>query len=618
MTPAAERRARGGWALRAPALALSLGVLCTSAGAAPAGAGRFRVESHLTPRVVAVDGLVLFTIEVEGPGFQQPRLRPRFELENLEIVGPVEPSQGIAFGTAGAGWRYSWTWRLRPLAEGHAAVVGVYLLVGDREVELAPQRLEVRSGAVPSSAAPGAPSWRDGRERPASPRSRLEELLSRGLGRYRPAPAPRSEERHGLFLRAVAFPERPYVGQRVLYTLYLYTRVPVRAMEPESLPTFRGLWARPVESALTDQERVEWEGELYNRVPLLRKELFALGSATHVIEPVRLRFVVDEIEPGRMFLAPVRTPVELVRESNPVELDARPLPPAGPGTASAFGGTVGELALAAAFEPLEVAVDQGATLTVTAAGEGHLEAMAAPRVVAPAEVEVIGPQSAPSPDGEAGGTTRSWSYLLIPRSPGSWRIPAIEVPYFDPGAGEYRLARAVLPALVARPPLGGATAASGIARIEPERGADRSARARTQRWALSGAVALPLLAALLLVLARRRGGSLRGAAPEAIEELGRTLDVALHEERPRRAAAAIEAAWRAFLGDRHALPASVLSARWPDELLKRGAPREACRELGGLLDDLHFLRFAPELSTTAALARELVERSLRLAPELDC
>jgi hypothetical protein len=614
----------GPWDRRLPATGLlALGLAWLLAAPAPAAAGSFRVESHLAPREVGVDGLVHFTIEVEGPGFEQPRLRPRFRLENLEVVGGADHSHGITVGTGGSGWRYSWTWRLRPQAVGPAAVLEVHLLVGDREVDLAPQRLEVLATSLPGAPGSGAPSWR------SDSRNRFEELLSQGFGRFRRAPRAGAAGEPALFLQATASPVHPYVGERVVYTVFLYTRVPVRAMEPESLPTFQGLWARPVELEPAPRELVDWQGETYTRVALLRKELFALASRRHVVEPVRARFVVDRVDPGRSFFSPVRVPVEVVRESNPVALEVRPLPDPGADLAPSFTGAVGALDVAAALGPTEVAVGQGATLTVTAAGDGHLEAMAAPRVETPPGLDVIGPQSGAPAGGEASASARSWSYLLVPRRPGSWQLPAIEVPYFDPGSGDYRLARAVLPALVARgsspaaaapaPPAGGARATAA----RPLPGSPAPALAAS-RWlplpslalapeALPWALTLPGLAALLLILVRRRRA---GGRDSGLGGLRRRLDAARREERPRRAAAAIERAWRDFLIETRGLPEALPPARWPDELVTRGAPREACRDLRELLDDLHYLRFAPELAATVSLTRELADRSERVAQAL--
>lgn len=614
---------------RIPALVPALGLvpILLLSGGSPARAADFRVESRIEPRVVSLDGHALFTLEVQGPGFQQPRLRPRFELENLEVLGAPDVSHGLSFGTGASGWHYSWTWRLRPLSAGTAAVRDIHLLVGEREVELAPRRLEVVEtlpGARREPPDARAPSR-------SPPRSRLEELLSRRRSGYRSeAGTPREEP--DLFLRAVAAPERPYVGQRVVYTVYLYTRLPVRAMEPESLPTFRGLWARDVDLQDAVAERVEWGGELYTRKPILRKELFPLAAATRVVEPVRLRIVVERVERDRLFFAPVRVPVQVVRESNPVALRVRPLPqpPAGePGRRSlpaGFAGAVGELTLEASLDPAEVAVGEGATLTVSAAGEGHLEAVEAPAFVPPEGVDAIGPQPAAPRDDEGGASRRYWTYLLVPRRPGVWRLPALELPYFDPHSGEYRFARAPVPDLVAHRPDAGSPGPGTAGPPHTIRSAALPAPGGRPDggWArledvLPWAFALPWLAALAVILTRRRRDTGRGriaGANGALPAFYRTLETALREERPRRAAAAVERAWRGLLAEARGIPEVVPASRWPDELLLRGARREACRELRELLDDLHYLRFAPELSATASLAGELVRRSERLARNL--
>ncbi len=616
--------------MRPLALTLALAPVLALLAAAPVRGADFRVASRLEPREVGLGGHAYFTIEVEGPGFQHPRLSPRFELDNLEVVGRPDVSHGMTFGGGGSGWRYSWTWRLRPLEAGPATVFDVHLLVGDRAVELAPRSLEVLEEAPPGVGPPGPGALSpDGR---SARRSRLEELLSRspGRGRVQDRPAARDGgEEPALFLRAVAEPTRPYVGQRVLYTVYLYTRVPVRGMEPERLPTFRGLWAREVELHDAGAERVEWGDELYTRKAILRKQLFPLAAATHVVEPVRLRLLVERIERDRLFFSAVRVPVQVVRESNPVELDVRPLPPAPPdrlGRAelpAGFAGTVAALSLEADLEPAELDVGQGATLTVTATGEGHLEALAAPAVQVPDGLDLIGPQPAASRDGEDGASRRRWTYLLVPRRAGLWRLPALEVPYFDPGAGEYRLARAPVPDLVARLASGESTGAGAAAPPHTIRsaalpaagGGSRSGWSRL-RAALPWAFALPWVAALALILTRRGRQGRAGATGGGVRDLRRGLEAALREERPRRAAAGIERAWRGFLADSRGVPEAVPPASWPDELLARGARPEACRELRRLLEELHYLRFAPELSATASLAGELVRRSQRVARDL--
>lgn len=571
--------------------------------AAPAAAAGPRAESRLEPRVAGLHDLVRFTIEVEGPGYQQPRLRPRFELENLEIVGSPDQRHSISVGGEG-GWRYAWTWRLRPLSVGPAAVRETYVLVGEKRLSLPSRHLEVVRESLPG------PPARDGERDGRSPRATLEELIERlRSGRARDGDDLRNE----VFLRAEAIPLRPFVGQRVAYTLYLYTRVPIRAMELESRPGFQGLWVRPVDIPPGSGEPVEWNGEIYTRAPILRRDLFAMAPRHHRVEPARLRLVADVVERDRFFFSPVRVPVQVVAESNPVELRVQPLPPRDHQGAGDFGGAVGTLSLGAALEPEEVVPGEAATLTVTAAGDGHLEALPAPRILLPPGLDVLGPHAAPArPDGEAeDAAARSWQYLVVPRRAGTWTLPAVEMPYFDPGSGEYRTATAHLPELVARPRT--ETAGSGGAPPRPIRSAALPAPpSPAWRVVLPWAFAAPWIAALVLVLARRRSGGAAGG----IEALRRSLGAALREERPRRAAAGLERAWREFLAEALGVPEAVPAARWPDKLRERGVSREACRDLRELLDDLHYLRFAPELSATSALAGDLATRSERLAREL--
>lgn len=591
-----------------PATLMGGAALVLLAAAPPVAAAPFRVESSLEPRVAGLGEGVRFTIEVQGPGYEQPRLRPRFELRNLKIVAGPDSKHGISLGGPGreSGWYYSWTWWLKPTAVGSAGVDEVYLLVGEREVELPRRSIEVLPESLPGR----------GEEGESTAQNAFEELLRRTRERFLGVD-PRDEGGGpDLFLRAVATPARPYVGQRVLYTVYLYTRVNVRAAESESLPSFQGLWARRVDHELPGAEPAEWDGALYTRRPLLRKELFPLAPRSYRIEPVRARFVVDRIARDRLFSTAVRIPVERTAESNPIELDVQPLPPP-TGAGASFSGVVGRLALDVELAPEEVAVGQGATLTVTATGDGHLEALPAPGIEPPPGIELIGPQPVPPPRGDDAGGARCWQYLLVPRRAGSFRLPPVEVGYFEPASAEYRVARALPPELVAHP----ATVAD-VGVSEPPRPI-RSAALPTPpepfwRSRLPWAFALPWVAALVVILVRRRTGGTAGTAGvrHGLPGFRRRLGDALREERPRRAAASLERAWRELLVEALGIPPQVPAASWSDELLERGADREACGELRKLLDDLHYLRFAPELSATSALAGELAARSERIAREI--
>jgi hypothetical protein len=244
--------------------------------------------------------------------------------------------------------------------------------------------------------------------------------------------------------------------------------------------------------------------------------------------------------------------------------------------------------------------------------------------------------------GTAVGGSRRWSYAVVPEASGLFRLPPVEVTYFDPAAGEYRVAaggplllraRAAGRARSADAGPGPGPNADPDAASAAESVADLDAAALTADPDAAGAaarpageallwrrllpwlLALPSGALLAILLVRRRRGR-RGGGDRARRRFADRLVRAGEEGRPRQAAVAIEAAWRELLAERWRLDPATPSSHWRDRLLGAGAAAEAAAGLGTLVDDLRYLRHAPQLSTLAALRGELIERSRGLEPKL--
>ncbi|MBZ0103206.1 MAG: hypothetical protein K8I65_13670, partial [Thermoanaerobaculia bacterium] len=85
---------------------------------------------------------------------------------------------------------------------------------------------------------------------------------------------------------------------------------------------------------------------------------------------------------------------------------------------------------------------------------------------------------------------------------------------------------------------------------------------------------------------------------------------------PRQAAADLEAAWRAFAARQWDIPPGLPAERWGEPLAAAGLGATAVRALREHFEDLHFLRWAPELSDVETLREEAVDRSAQLLREL--
>jgi hypothetical protein len=76
----------------------------------------------------------------------------------------------------------------------------------------------------------------------------------------------------------------------------------------------------------------------------------------------------------------------------------------------------------------------------------------------------------------------------------------------------------------------------------------------------------------------------------------------------------VERALREALARRHGLPETLGAADLLAALKERGLPEERLADVKALLDDVDFLRFAPQLGEYDARIREVRARAARVLP----
>ncbi|MCZ6727955.1 MAG: BatD family protein [Acidobacteria bacterium] len=558
------------------------------------GEGELEVTARLQPELIGVDELAHLSIEVQGSGFGGRNFDPTFELDNLEVVNGPSTSQSFRFVNGAASRGLTLSWVLRPKTVGPARVHSIQVQVGNDVYQLPEATIEVQQDLV-------------GRLQPSQGRrvDSFEDFFPRIDGRPR-----RPVSRPKVFLRAEVQPRNPFVGQQALYTLYLFTQADVTSISPEKLPNFNGLWVRelpqPKESTT---EMVDIDGERYRRVALLRRAVFPLRAGPIELESAKVQLGIRV--PDRTFGSMFAQSRQIRRDSNAVSLDARELPAQAP---EGFRGAVGKLRVAAELMPTQVTMGDAATFSITLSGSGNLQGLPAPTLSEVAGLRTFPPQQE-SDERFVGNQVqgrRTWSYVLVPEAPGRYRLPAIELSYFDPARGEFLTARAPATQLeVAAAPAEelDRSEAATAARETPQQAAG-NAHAGTDWAQMLPWVLVALLVGTLGVVAWGRMGQEGSHSPAPA--LAAALRLAAKKEKPREAAALIENGWRDFLKSRWHIPPSTPSTQWGRRLREAGAGVETAQRLVELADDLHYLRYAPQLSDTAALHKELILRSTKL------
>jgi hypothetical protein len=578
--------------------------------ALPGAAAEVRVRATLEPERIGVDETATLAIEAQGGGLRSLRFRPDFELDNFMIVGGPYQYEDVRLGNGRLSRSLRLSWRLRPLTTGTARVRDLRILMAGEVVVLETREVQVQEEPTGLS----APAL-GGDEEDA-----FDELL----GRWTPPWARERPRQPDVFLRAEVQPQRPVVGQQVLYTVYLYTSSDVTAGAPSSLPEFHGFWVRDVpQPQKLPTDMVEMNGRRYGRIVMIQKALFPLRAGPHPIEPTEMDLLVRTVD-RTFFGPPISHPQQVHLRAPAMAVDVLPLPPAPAG----FTGAVGRMSLTARVEPQQLRMGDAATLTLTLTGEGNLHGVPEPRFPDVPGLTILPPQQDGEDQvvGKVVRGSRTWSYAVVPERAGSYRLQLPRVSYFDPAAGKYESAAAPALQITALPALS-ADKTAGSA--QPQRpSAEEPARPGLRGWeswreSLPWILALPSALALVFVLVHRRQAPIRaGAGPvkiggrEARHRLERGLREAQGEGRPRQTAARIEESWRQFLAERWEIPPGTPSTRWGDLLAARGADPDAARELVHLADDLHYLRYAPQLSTCESLCGEVLGRCRRLVRRL--
>jgi len=118
-------------------------------------------------------------------------------------------------------------------------------------------------------------------------------------------------------------------------------------------------------------------------------------------------------------------------------LTVRPLPTPVP---ASFGGAVGQFKLASKVVPQKAKVGEPITWSLELSGTGNWPALQAlPARSVPKAFDLVTPQpKRTNPEGKLFDATLSEDVVMLPRQPGIYVIPPLNLSYFDPKAGIYR------------------------------------------------------------------------------------------------------------------------------------------------------------------------------------
>lgn len=376
------------------------------------------------------------------------RIEPPKTTNLTRIGGPsTSTSHSVSFvnGHRESSSSTTYTYYYRADAEGTATLGEASCVVDGKRLTSNGVTIQVQKSSPRQQQQDPWDDWGDPFASMRQMQQQMRQQMTGGGGQSRQQQKPVTIDGNTLFAQAAVTNHQPYAGEQILVTYRVYTQVSLRQFTIDKLPGNKGFWAEDLSG---NQRQVrQWEeeinGQRYMVAEIRRGALFAQQNGKLRIEPLDLDVLamVPRQRTGSIFdlfndpFFNMGQAVERHLRTKAIDVNVKPLPTA----PDHFCGAVGQFTITSHCDNPSLRANEAITYRVTLKGKGNLMLVNAPDIAFPSNFEVYDPvvddQINRSSDGVSGSRTFEW--VLIPRSEGDFEIPATTLSYFDPQSGQY-------------------------------------------------------------------------------------------------------------------------------------------------------------------------------------
>ncbi len=223
--------------------------------------------------------------------------------------------------------------------------------------------------------------------------------------------------------------KKVFVGEPIVASYKVYTKYNSIDAEEIRYPESNGFWTEAIEMEQY-WERENVNGVMFRSIITKRDILFPQQSGNYDLGSFG---ITARCRPGGFFSRPVR----LDANSAPLKIEVVPLPKGKPAN---FVGTYKGLKLDSKVNKNELAAHDAINLEITLSGKGNMKLLNELKIDFPPDMDVfeakIKDNISINPYGESG--SRSFEYVIIPRSAGQYIIPSTSISYFDWSSKSYK------------------------------------------------------------------------------------------------------------------------------------------------------------------------------------
>lgn len=380
-------------------LALALLLLCIPETGSAQGISA-QVSSKKVQVGVPFEYAVVIT--VNATNFVAPDLR------NFEVISGPNQSSSIQYVNGTMSQQLTISYGLIARKEGKYTIGAASVMAGGQKLETNPIQIEVVKGN-PGNASPADEDQKQGNK------------IASG----------------DLFIRSAVSKNKCYVGEQIIITQKVYSRLQIVGFQKFAQPTYTGFYAQALESESRGQVGVEnIDGINYYTYELFRTLGTANKSGKILLDPVEGDVVVRRQTQTKarnifeqFFGSPGYEDVPVPVKSRSYAVEVLPLPEKN--KPANFNGAVGDFSAKLQSNRTELKANEAFNLKLTISGKGNLKLIDAPKFEFPESFEVYDPKVAEN------ANSKTFDYLVIPREEGDYVLEKLNFSFFSLSSKSY-------------------------------------------------------------------------------------------------------------------------------------------------------------------------------------
>lgn len=366
---------------------------------------RFRIEYVLTDQ--------------EGRDINIPETIKGFDILFGPSVSTMSSTQFVN-GRASSSYTETYSYTLTAKEVGTFTIPAASIKVDDKTLRSSAVQLKV---LPPDKNAPRASAGQQ--QAPTSSSSSMEKI-----------------DPSDAFIRAIVSKTKVHEQEAFMVTFKFYTTLNAVGVEKVEFPEFEGFMVE--ELPLSDNRQMQLEhynGRNYYSLDFKKSLLFPQRSGKITIPSGKVE-VIFRVKSGKKVQGffsqfDVMTNAKKTMATNPLTIDISPLPEGKPIN---FSNAVGNFDVKSSISQTELKANDAITLKLNISGVGNMKLIKTPEIKFPSDFEIYDPtinnELKVTTNGLSG--SRNIEYMVIPRHPGEYKIPAATFSYFDPSKREYK------------------------------------------------------------------------------------------------------------------------------------------------------------------------------------